>query len=220
MDIRTRNGEIYMKNPWTEIPLSDYENHMKLDSVMQLQTVNEMMKGQLDAYPVSSIMILGIAGGNGLEHVRRDQFKRVYGVDVNPSYLEAVMQRYPHLDGLLECLCINLTEEASRLPQADLVVANLLIEYIGYGCFQKAVQQVQPKYVSCVIQINTGDSWVSDSPYLHAFDGLELGHHQMEERALDQAMLAIGYRAVKTLERGLPNGKKFVQLDFIRKFGG
>ena len=29
-----------MKNPWEEISLSDYENHMKLDSVMQLQAMN------------------------------------------------------------------------------------------------------------------------------------------------------------------------------------
>ena len=36
-----------MANPWEEISLSNYENHMKLDSVM----------------------ILGIAGGNGLEHI-------------------------------------------------------------------------------------------------------------------------------------------------------
>lgn len=33
-----------MKNPWEEIPLADYENHMKLDSVRQLQAMNEMMK--------------------------------------------------------------------------------------------------------------------------------------------------------------------------------
>lgn len=37
-----------MKNPWEEIPLDAYENHMKLDSVMQLQAMNEMMKGQFD----------------------------------------------------------------------------------------------------------------------------------------------------------------------------
>lgn len=55
-----------MHNPWEEISLSDYENHMKLDSVMQLQAMNERMKEQFDTYPVSSVMILGIAGGNGL----------------------------------------------------------------------------------------------------------------------------------------------------------
>ena len=30
-----------MYNPWEEIPLNDYENHMKLNSVMQLQAMNE-----------------------------------------------------------------------------------------------------------------------------------------------------------------------------------
>ena len=31
----------FMNNPWEEISLDDYENHMSLDSVKQLQTMNE-----------------------------------------------------------------------------------------------------------------------------------------------------------------------------------
>ena len=205
-----------MKNPWEEIPLTDYENHMKLGSVMQLQAMNEMMKGQFDAYPVTSVMIFGIAGGNGLEHIQKGKFKKVYGIDVNASYLKEVVQRYPELDGLLECLRIDLTDEADQLPKAEMVIANLLIEYIGYECFQKAIQHVKPKYVSCMIQINMEDHWVSDSPYLHVFDGLEQVHHQMEEHALENAMLEIDYHAIKTLEHRLPNGKKLVQVDFGR----
>jgi len=205
-----------MKNPWEEISLSDYENHMKLDSVMQLQAMNEMMKGQFDAYPISSVMILGIAGGNGLEHIQKEKFEKVYGVDVNSSYLKEVILRYPDLDGLLECLCINLISETDKLPKADMVIANLLIEYIGYECFQKTVRQVNPKYVSCIIQINTEDNWVSDSPYLHVFDGLEQVHHQMEEEALEKAMIEIDYGVIRTLEHMLPNGKKLVQIDFER----
>ena len=84
-----------MKNPWENISLADYENHMKLDSVMQLQAMNKMMKNQFDTYPISSVMILGIAGGNGLEHISNNKFKKVYGVDVNPAYLKKVGQRYP-----------------------------------------------------------------------------------------------------------------------------
>ncbi len=87
-----------MKNPWEEISLSDYENHMKLDSVMQLQAMNEMMKGQFNAYSVTNIMILGIAGGNGLEHISKDKFEKVYGVDVNSDYLKEVAHRYSCLD--------------------------------------------------------------------------------------------------------------------------
>lgn len=205
-----------MKNPWEEIPLSDYESHMRLDSVRQLQAMNEMMKGQFDAYPVSSVMIFGIAGGNGLEHIQTDKFEKIYGIDINSSYLQAVVLRYPELNGLLECLHIDLTKEADKLPKADMIIANLLIEYIGYECFQKAVRQVNSEYVSCIIQINTEDGWVSDSPYLHVFGSLEQVHHQMEARALEDAMLEIDYQVIKTLEHILPNGKKLVQIDFRR----
>lgn len=205
-----------MKNPWEEIPLTDYENHMKLDSVMQLQAMNEMMKGQLDAYSISSVMILGIAGGNGLEHIQRGKFERVYGIDINASYLKEAILRYPELEGLLECRCINLIDEPEQLPKADLVMANLLIEYIGYECFQRVIKHVSPRYVSCIIQMNLEGNWVSDSPYLHTFDGLEQVHHQIEEHELEQAMLEIEYRSIKTLERILPNGKKLVQIDFER----
>ncbi len=204
-----------MANPWEEISLSDYENHMKLDSVMQLQTLNEMMKGQFAAYPVPKIMILGIAGGNGLEHIPKDKFARIYGVDINTSYLQTVIRRYPELIGCLECLCINLIDETDKLPKADFLIANLLVEYIGYDCFQKAVKQVQPQYVSCIIQINADDGWVSDSPYIHVFDKLDEVHHQVEEDLLAQALESIGYKKVAQNEKALPNGKKLVQLDFM-----
>ncbi|MDE5781613.1 MAG: methyltransferase type 11 [Lachnospiraceae bacterium] len=203
-----------MANPWEEISLSDYENHMKLDSVMQLQNMNQMMKGQFSTYPVSSVMIFGIAGGNGLEHIDKNKFKKVYGVDINAEYLTAVEERYSDISDILECIQLNLIEEADRLPKAELLVANLLIEYIGYDCFQKAVEQVQPQYVSCIIQINGNDSWVSDSPYIHVFDDLDKVHHQMEEATLIQTLKGIGYKLTAHTENPLPNGKKLVQLDF------
>ena len=205
-----------MKNPWKDVALADYENHMKLDSVMQLQAMNEMMKNQFDSYPISNVMILGIAGGNGLEHIQKNKFKKIYGIDVNPDYLKEVVHRYPELDGLLECLCIDLINEADKLPKSDMVIANLLIEYIGYECFQKTIQHICPKYVSCIIQINTEDNWVSDSPYLHMFDELEQVHHQIEVQTLEKTMLKIDYHTIKTLEHMLPNGKKLMQIDFER----
>ena len=203
-----------MKNPWEEISLSDYENHMKLDSVMQLQNLNQMMKDQFSAYPVSSVMVLGIAGGNGLEHIDNNKFEKVYGVDINREYLAAVTRRYSDISNILECIQLNLIEEADKLPKAELLIANLLIEYIGYDCFQKAVKQVQPQYISCIIQINIDDKWVSDSPYIHVFDGLDEVHHQVEEDLLIQTLDNIGYKKIAQIESPLPNGKKLVQIDF------
>ena len=60
-----------MNNPWIDIDLNSYENHMSLENVRQLQTMNQMMKEQFSVYDVESIMVLGIAGGNGLEHIDR-----------------------------------------------------------------------------------------------------------------------------------------------------
>lgn len=127
-------------NPWELITLSDYENHMSLDSVKQLQALNSMMKEQFEAYPVDTVMILGVAGGNGLEHIDTGKYRKVYGIDINDEYLKAVPERYSDLSGVLECFRIDLMTETDNLPQAKLVIANLLIEYIGYTSFQNAVR--------------------------------------------------------------------------------
>lgn len=203
-----------MKNPWKEIELSDYENHMKLDSVMQLQSMNAMMKNQFSQYPIKTVMILGIAGGNGLEHIDIEKIQKVYGVDINDKYLEACAERYQNLSGILECICADLTDKNCILPHADMVIANLLIEYIGYECFQNAIMKVKPLYMSCVIQINTDDSFVSDSPYLHVFDGLDKVHHQMREDELTAVMKDMAYCLTEKTQQPLPNGKTLIQLDF------
>ena len=210
-----------MNNPWKEISLDDYENHMSLDSVKQLQTLNTMMKLQLSDYDVSTAMILGVAGGNGLEHIDKNKYKKVYGVDINEDYLQKVSERYSSEDklgGILECVSADLTKDVESLPTAELVIADLLIEYIGYGAFAKVVEHINPKVVSCIIQINTDtENWVSDSPYLHAFDGLDAVHHQMEENELIKAMENKGFTEIKTVKEALPNGKALVRVDFQHK---
>ena len=209
-----------MSNPWNDINLSDYENHMSLESVNQLQTMNSLMKKQFGDYPVKTAMVLGIAGGNGLEHVSPDKFQKVYGVDINEDYLKTVAGRYKDLEGTLECLHIDLITEPEKLPHSELVIANLLIEYIGYSAFQKAIKQIDPDYISCVIQNNTDEAaWVSDSPYLHAFDRLDEVHCQMEENELSTAMEEIGYQKILSGCEDLPNGKALVRLDFRRTAG-
>jgi hypothetical protein len=205
-----------MKNPWEEISLDDYENHMSLDSVRQLQAMNALMKEQFEAYPVHTAMVLGVAGGNGIEHVRPEKYRAVYCVDINEEYLQAVQERYAGQPAV-QCLRADLTEEADRLPDAELVIANLLIEYIGYPAFISVIRKVNPEYVSCVIQINTDEkNWVSNSPYLHVFDGLDRVHHQMEESALTAAMKEAGYTGILRAEEALPNGKALVRLDYRR----
>ena len=206
-----------MKNPWEEIGLEDYENHMKLDSVKQLQTLNSITKAQFDKYPVTTAMVLGIAGGNGLEHVDCGKYSTVYGVDINEKYLETVASRFEEMkdSGVLKLLNVDLVSEPEKLPQSELLIANLLIEYIGYDAFAKVVSAVNPRYVSCVIQINEDVcNWVSDSPYIHSFDRLDEVHHQMEEKELVATMETLGYFKKAKMKESLPNGKALVRIDF------
>ena len=117
--------------------------------------LNKMMKTQLSDYDVSTVMILGVAGGNGLEHIDKNKYKKVYGVDINENYLKKVAERYSSddsLGGILECIPADLTKDAESLPGAELVIADLLIEYIGYDAFATVTQYIKPKYVSCIIQ--------------------------------------------------------------------
>ena len=203
------------KNPWEEISLETYEKHMSLDSVKQLQLMNRIMKSQFEDYPVDTVMILGIAGGNGLEHIDIKKYKKVYGVDINELYLQETQKRYSNLADILQCLHLDIVCETEKLPQSQLLVANLLIEYIGYDAFVRAVNIINPEYISCVIQINTDEEmWVSDSPYIHAFDGLDEIHHQMESDVLNEKMISIGFKLILQDMTELPNSKALVRLDY------
>lgn len=110
-----------MNNPWKEIKLSDYENHMQLETVMQLQALNEMMKSQFEIEKATSIMILGVAGGNGLEHINSLRVEKVYGIDINEDYLKECRQRYKELNVIAEYICEDLTKENEYIVKLDKV---------------------------------------------------------------------------------------------------
>ena len=172
------------------------------------------MSNQFYRYHVSTLMILGIAGGNGLNHIDPSRIQKVYGVDINDAYLRECAKRYPGLSQIFIPILADLQKKNDILPKADIVIANLLIEYIGYINFQRVVHQVNPLYVSCAIQINTESSFVSDSPYLHVFDGLDAVHHQIDERGLLKTMQEIEYGLIYKEEKSLPNGKKLLRFDY------
>lgn len=113
---------------------------MRPATAQQLQTWSQGMKHQLTKYPAQTMMILGIAGGNGLEHIAPQDFQTVYGVDVNGAYLQVYAARYRHLQGILPCLQVNLQAPDNKLSQADLVIANLLMKYIGCQRFAAILQ--------------------------------------------------------------------------------
>ena len=201
-------------NPWKEISLDIYEAHMKQEDVNQLQALNPMMKQQVNSYPVKELMILGVAGGNGLEHIDPDHFQTVYGIDINEDYLQSASQRYAHLSNILKLQCIDLCTQYQLLPHADFIVADLLIEYIGIECFKDIIRHVKPKYISCIIQIDYDDEWVSNTAYHDAFQGLQQLHQRIDGERLSEAMQKLSYTLLLTHSQSLPNHKELLRLDF------
>lgn len=206
-----------MSNPWEKVPLEDYENHMKLASVQQLQKLNEIMKSQLYKYKISTIAILGIAGGNGLDLIDNSRIKRVYGIDINKSYLDICKKKYKNLKDCLVLKKLDLSNLSDDLPKVDIIIANLFIEYIGVDTFIKQLSKTFPQYVSCVIQKNSDNNFVSDSPYIKAFDEVSLLHSDIEKASLVKAMNTIGYDLIFSDDYLLPNMKKFIRLDFSKE---
>ncbi len=203
-----------MGNPWNEIDLNEYEKHMQYASVMQLQTLNKIIKKQLGSFAASTAILLGVAGGNGLEHLIDSKISKLYAVDINKEYLNNCKNRFPNLDNYIEYLCKDCMSEDLILPHADLVIADLFIEYIGYDKVSHLLKIIKPKYVSCAIQVNRSDEFVSDSPYIHTFDHLEEILQDIDELTLTESMLINRFKKLNQVEYALPNGKSLLQIDF------
>ncbi|MDD3243072.1 MAG: GrpB family protein [Eubacteriales bacterium] len=202
-------------NPWLSIALADYEGHMKQDSVGQLSALRAMMAGQFSSAPARSVMILGVAGGNGLEQLRPGQFQRVYGVDINAAYLDECTARCARLPEFVPVQA-DLCCPALRLPAAELLIADLIVEYIGCGALAKAAALTGAAYVSCVIQRSGSDGFVSPSAYAHAFDALGAVHQDIREDELTQALTPLGFTRRLRQEAPLPGGKALLRLDYSR----
>jgi hypothetical protein len=131
-----------MINPWLKIPLADYEGHMASPAVCQASVLSDLFASVLASRKPASVAIFGIAGGNGLEQIDRSVTKRIVGLDIQASDLDAVGRRYRDLPGL-ELHAIDLAGEIVSLAPVELVHAALIFEHAGCArCLDNAVAMV------------------------------------------------------------------------------
>lgn len=205
-----------MDNPWKHIDLSDYERHMGDPGVGQLQAFSRILQEQMQDWRPERVCMLGGGPGAGLEHVDKSFVRRVFLLDINESYLAESLARHPDLADLLETRVCDLGAPDVTLPECDLMEANLFIEYIGVGVFAALVRRNLDKFkvLSCTIQKNNANSFVSTSPTAHKLVILGDLHHDIEESELTAALEKTGLKAVKRKVYDLPNGKEFIRLDY------
>lgn len=207
-----------MDNPWEKIHLDIYEKHMQSEHVFQLQTLNRITKAQIHAYDHRSIRNLGVAGGNGLEHINLAQVDTIYGFDINQTYLDRCAERFFYMRDKLNLIQKDFTEKSFTLPTIDLLIANMIIEYVGIRQFTEFLSENNSSIsvLSCTIQSEEKSNFVSKSDYTSAFDSLETVLHSIHPAQLVQSLRKIGFECIEQKDYQLPNEKRFIRLDFKR----
>lgn len=194
-------------NPWLALPLDDYEGHMGSAAVDQLTPLADLFAEALARLRPRSVAVLGVAGGNGLEHVDSTLTTRVVGIDLNAGYLAATRTRFPDLRGL-ELHCADLDRDTLDLEPVSLVHAGLVFEHAGTGrCLDTAVSLVGPGgFLSVVLQLPSDTHpAVTPSPFPSmatlAGDFAFVDPHQLR-RALARRDLRLTHQARLTLSTG------------------
>lgn len=199
-----------MLNPWLNVPLSEYERHMSSVAVQQLGALSGLFAEAIRCCRPASIAVLGIAGGNGLDHVDSSITARVVGLDVNPLYLEAARQRYSHLPGL-ELHCVDLSKQRVELEPVQLVHAALVFEHAGLGCcLENAISMVAPSgNLSVVLQLPTESGQTGVASQFSSIQNLKSHFSLIDPAWLCESLGGRGFQLILETTRELPADKGF-----------
>jgi hypothetical protein len=207
-----------MFNPWLDIPLADYEGHMKSAEVQQSVALSELFAEAIAFCHPASLAVLGVAGGNGLERIDSKKTARVVGVDINPLYLDAVRSRYSHITGL-ELYCIDLAEQHIELNSVQLVHAALIFEHAGVGCcLDNAVSLVADGgALSIVLQLPGKTGQDIGRSGVASIQKLTCHFSMIDPVKLQEILGERTFRLAYETRRSLPAGKEFWLGIFIRE---
>lgn len=194
-----------MSSPWLDVPLTDYEGHMAAAGVEQLGPLRDLFRLALDCTRPESVIVLGVAGGNGLDVIDRGVTRRVAGIDIHPDYLAATAARFP---GTELHQCDLSTGIRPPCAPACLVHAALLFEHAGTEpSLSHAVALVAPGgHLAVVLQRpSTSQAGVAPTGYA-SLQGLK-----ERFRLLDPATFAASVNLPLAVETTVPlaSGKSF-----------
>jgi tRNA (adenine37-N6)-methyltransferase len=119
-----------MENPWLKIPAHEYEGHMASPDVGQLQVLNDLFGSAVRQFKPRSLAVLGCSTGNGFEHISPAVTERVVGVDINPSYLAILKQRFSRRLPNISLMEHDFTSASFRMEPVCMIFAALVFEYV------------------------------------------------------------------------------------------
>lgn len=204
-------------NPWLHIKLDDYEGHMFASGVEQGQLLRSIMSDQAKGFR-GDIIILGVANGNGVYEIAQGPCQHIYGYDINPDYIHSCRQQFLSYESI-EFFVKDLSKDQIELREPSLLIANLIIEYLGIENFLKIVKDSKGclERISLVIQRNGPDSFVTQSPFSEKLESLDTIHQVIEEGCLIKMLRELEYDLLDRKIYPLVGNKFFIRLDFSQK---
>lgn len=208
-----------MDNVWNAIPLEDYELHMKHGTVGQLDLLNNLTKKYLRELTPESVLFLGIAGGNGLEHIDNNVTNTVLGIDINQSYLDETNKRFNHKIPNLTLQKLDIsTSKSEKLIKANLIWAALIFEYVEMdSCFEFITNNINEKgHLIITIQDNNGVNSVSLTG-IETIKSVGQIFKLISENELIEVANKFGFIKIGFEENILPNKKILKTSIFVKK---
>ena len=204
------------QNPWIEIPLEDYENHMSHSSVGQLQVLNSLTQKYLNIIQPKTCVFLGIAGGNGLEYIDNKVTKKVIGIDINQDYLNTTSERYSDKIDVLDLINLDIIENTEAICEADFIWAALVLEYTGV---EKALEFVKNNlqiggHLIVSIQSNNGVQYVSQTA-IESVKKVGNIFQLIDSEILLTKAEEMGLKLIDNEDFVFPNGKSLKTFHFV-----
>jgi SAM-dependent methyltransferase len=205
-----------MNNPWLDIPAGDYVGHMSSPEVAQYQVLNRLLRDTLRNIRPRSMLVLGCSMGNGFEHVDPGVTSRVVGVDINPVYLQRLVEQFPHPAFALDVRCADLTAYTFEPEAFELVHAALVFEYVEWSLLlPRVVGTVQSGGVlSVVLQLPSRASPAVTPTRFTSLRALESVFRFVEPDVLVADATALGLHLESRRPERLESAKTFEVLSF------
>jgi SAM-dependent methyltransferase len=207
-----------MRNPWLDIPELDYVGHMSSPTVNQRWVLSRLMGEALESVRPRTMLVLGCSTGNGLEHVNPEVTSRVTVVDLNPTYLLRLGERFPNPGFELDVQCADLADAVLEPEAFDLVHAGLVLEYVEWPLLLPRVASTLKHggVLSVVLQLPSASSPAVTPTTFVSLRSLESLFHIVAPEALVESTRGEGHTLSNPRTDSLAAGKAFEVLRFVK----
>ena len=207
-----------MSNPWLDILEAVYVGHMSSPSVGQRPVLSRLLREALETVRPTVALVLGCETGNGLEHVNPEVTSRVVVVDINPTFLLRLRERFPNPRFELDVRPGDVIDIELEREAYDLVHAGLIFEYVKWPVLlPRIAKALRPGGVlSVILQAPSATSAAVTPTEFASLRKLESLFRFVEPTALVDEARGEGLNLNARHTEALPAGKSFEVLRFMK----